>query len=621
MWLISLQEYLKVIANFYLYIYKIIVSFESVGFLYKDQWHSKAIFLPPISYFIINLYKLLIVVLLALYPRYSTMASNNLEDEVTFIRRTSDRLREQGVEPRPIDPQYSTLRDKPSTTERAQSMTAQYSEEASGVRNGDHGYCEHILIESDTRGIETSAGSEINQGVQQSGSSQEEVQTQAAIDSHPQANARPPNMTPPRDQPNPSGLSRQNNLHKQNTLQSNTRPPIQVPPQKQIVEEMIQRNKDLKDQIQQAKLQREFEKLQEELHELKSPSPSTKTSRGIPTQGRQNSYMAPSQVPLISKARDLPRSKVASRPPPNDNGPSVEQGGLCDRNNYDQSVRSPIYCQPLQDDNRYNTACAFGGTPRTTSSQVYQLMRRDGELMIQIGHVKRDTEQLKLKLQHLEKIADDHNIQSDQDLYRLLENLVTWRERECFAKRYRPEERNYRTLKEFLMSGQERVSDILLPRTERGSMSSRELEDEISHWMAEFRSEGVLKKFVTIHLAPPHLKNRLREKLHLCESDFRTAWRVMLDTDEQEAKVRARNVNYHPMPRSNRSRPGRTQQQWRANNEEIICRNHQRYGANAYTCVDHRCTMRDQVLPPEQHRTMHYTAPHHAKNGLPNSPQ
>ena len=62
------------------------------------------------------------------------MASNNLEDEVTFIRRTSDRLREQGVEPRPIDPQYSTLRDKPSTTERAQSMTAQYSEQAPGVR-------------------------------------------------------------------------------------------------------------------------------------------------------------------------------------------------------------------------------------------------------------------------------------------------------------------------------------------------------------------------------------------------------------------------------------------------------------------------------------------------------
>ena len=136
MWLISLQEYLKVIANFYSYIYKIIVSFESVGLLYKDQWHSKAIFSPPISYFIINLYKLLIVVLLALYPRYSTMASNNLEDEVTFMRRTSDRLREQGVEPRPIDPQYSTLRDKPSTTEQAQSMTAQYSEEASGVRKG-----------------------------------------------------------------------------------------------------------------------------------------------------------------------------------------------------------------------------------------------------------------------------------------------------------------------------------------------------------------------------------------------------------------------------------------------------------------------------------------------------
>ena len=86
-------------------------------------------------------------------------------------------------------------------------------------------------------------------------------------------------------------------------------------------------------------------------------------------------------------------------------------------------------------------------------------------------------------------------------------------------------------------------------------MSSRKLGDEISHWLAGFRSEGVLTKLVTIHLAPPHLKNCLREKLHLCESYFQNAWKVMLDTDEQEAKVRARNMNYH-----NASRPNRTDQ-------------------------------------------------------------
>lgn len=62
------------------------------------------------------------------------MTSNILENEITFTRRTSDRLREQGVEPRPIDPQYYALRDKPFTTEQAQSITAQYSEQASSAR-------------------------------------------------------------------------------------------------------------------------------------------------------------------------------------------------------------------------------------------------------------------------------------------------------------------------------------------------------------------------------------------------------------------------------------------------------------------------------------------------------
>jgi len=514
-------------------------------------------------------------------------ASTSNENE-NFIRRVSDRLLEQGVKPRPIDPQCSALRNRSCPTGQAPT---------SSVRHGDPGKIDHALIDFETQSLETSAEIDMNAGMHQSGGNQEEEQPQAAMVSHPQANIRPPSMTPPRHQSNPSGLPRQsdppqqtplpsnssipparyppmpsqqqlqpNNLNMGYSLQNNMRPPIQVPPQEQSEEEIVQGIENLKEQIRRAKLRNEFRKLQEELHELGSPNPSTRMNRDITTQGRKNSYtdpqnQVPHQVPQTLKAQNLPRSQVTSRPPPNDNRPLVEQGGLCVRENFEQSVRSPIYCQPQPEDSRYNgTACTFGGTPRTTSSQLHQLMRRDSELMNQIGYIKRDTDQLKLKLQHFEKIADEYNIQSDQDLYRLLETLVTWKERESFTQRYRTEERNYRTLKEFLMSGQERVSNILLPRTERGAMSSRELDDQISHWLAEFRSEGVLEKFVTIHLAPPHLKNRLREKLHLCESDFRNAWKVMLDTDEQEAKARARNVNYHPAPRPNRNRPGRTQQ-------------------------------------------------------------
>ena len=62
------------------------------------------------------------------------MASNINENELTFTRRVSNRLRDQGVEPRPIDPQYSALRDKSCPTEQAQSVAAQYSEQSVSTR-------------------------------------------------------------------------------------------------------------------------------------------------------------------------------------------------------------------------------------------------------------------------------------------------------------------------------------------------------------------------------------------------------------------------------------------------------------------------------------------------------
>ena len=47
----------------------------------------------------------------------STTTSN--ENELNFIRRVSNRLLEQGVEPRPIDPQCSALRDRSCPTGQA----------------------------------------------------------------------------------------------------------------------------------------------------------------------------------------------------------------------------------------------------------------------------------------------------------------------------------------------------------------------------------------------------------------------------------------------------------------------------------------------------------------------
>ena len=53
------------------------------------------------------------------------MASNTTknESELDFTRRVSDRLLEQGVEPRPIDPQCSALRGRSCPTGQVSSSS------------------------------------------------------------------------------------------------------------------------------------------------------------------------------------------------------------------------------------------------------------------------------------------------------------------------------------------------------------------------------------------------------------------------------------------------------------------------------------------------------------------
>ena len=51
------------------------------------------------------------------------MASNSNESELNFTRRVSNRLRDQGVEPRPIDLQCSALRDRSYPTGQVSSLS------------------------------------------------------------------------------------------------------------------------------------------------------------------------------------------------------------------------------------------------------------------------------------------------------------------------------------------------------------------------------------------------------------------------------------------------------------------------------------------------------------------
>ena len=253
--------------------------------------------------------------------------------------RCSQRNIDRGINKRGVDP-HSSRRSQPGPSDQPHPTCERY---------GDHNVSEHALIE----GIEISAEIDMNLGEDQSGNNQKGEEPQAAMGSYQQ----------PRDQPNPSGLPRQsyppqqnstpsnygppprvtgppsnssippartsplplqqqlqpNHLNMDYSLQNNRRPPIQVPPQELGAEELVQGIKDLKEQIRRAKLLEEFRKLQEELHELRSLNPSTRTNHDISTQVRQNTYMdpqiqVPHQVSHTSKAQDLPRSQVISPP-------------------------------------------------------------------------------------------------------------------------------------------------------------------------------------------------------------------------------------------------------------------------------------------------------------------
>ena len=394
---------------------------------------------------------------------------------------------------------------------------------------------------------------------------------------------------------------------------------MQVPSHDKSIEEMERElERELEEwqaNVRRANLRRKIQEEKEKFLAIENLSVSQKTNHDLSAQEKHDAYLSPTtnQTPRVSNTQNPSVDPITNRPSSSFDRPPVEQGESSAKESFEQHVRSPIYdCQPQPEDSRYTvTAGICGSTPRSTTSHLYKLMKKKGDLVSQIGNLKRDSEQLEIKLKHFVRIANDYDIRSDQDLYRLLETLVTWKERETYYHKYTSENRNYDTLKEFLMSGQARVSNVLLARPDKHSMSSRELGDEINHWLAEFRKEGVLTKFLTIHLAPPQLKKRLREKLHLKDKDFQIAWKVMLDTNEQEAKGRARNINYSNTPRSSQNKQTQAQQQGReSTNETIICRNHRRYGAKAYTCADKKCSMRHQT-----------SSPPHAKNELPNSSQ
>ena len=354
-----------------------------------------------------------------------------------------------------------------------------------------------------------------------------------------------------------------------------------------------------------AKMEQELQEVRERVSRLKAQQ----NSPFHPTTSHASISLKPNNSSLHPTVRHIPSER---RPL----GQSVREGSRprIDNPNSNRLLQS-------EEDIFGTTAKGCGETPRTASIQLSHVLNQNNPLLkhIGIGELKREEEFITLKLEFFEDLCLERNVQTDQDRYKLLDKFVAWGDKQDYRNKFDRDHQNYHTLKEYLIGGEGRLSHVLFHRSEKHSVSGQELNVEIGKYMAEFRDVAILKKFVTIHLAPPRLRGKIREKLHLDVKKFDIAIRTIIDTASQETRTRAMNVNYTSQgAATNRNpiRPIQTHQHrppinnYRNSNQGFLCHRHLNFGDRAYYCADpERCSMR--------HMIMGYPS----KNGHPNSPQ
>ena len=296
--------------------------------------------------------------------------------------------------------------------------------------------------------------------------------------------------------------------------------------------------------------------------------------------------------------------------------------------------QAPSYNQPFQPEEiRYSTAVdRCGETSRTASSPQFKTLYRNLPNLKQFADFKREGRYIKLKIERFEELCEQENVPTDQERYKLLGALLTCEDEENYKNKFAPSCRNYQTLKEFLVGEEGQTSCVLLPRDEKHSVASRDLEDEVGKWMAEMKDVDILRKFVTIHLAPPQLKKKIREKSQLCSKEFNRAVRGLCDAVGHEMRVNARNVSYTNRQAAINRYPNRQQiqAQWprpatngyRNSTSGYLCHKHRTFGATARFCAEsNRCVMRDDIMPYQPSTPHQQSRSYQPKNLNPNFPQ
>ena len=157
------------------------------------------------------------------------------------------------------------------------------------------------------------------------------------------------------------------------------------------------------------------------------------------------------------------------------------------------------------------------------------------------------------EISYFEDMCRSLEIFDSQVRYQVLTSVWPHKDIRNFYTTVEYERRCYNSLIDYLANRDGQLGRVFLPRPDCTTLNGQSLELEVTKWEAEMRDPNTLRKFLYIHLAPDHLKSKMREVLSLDIENYKRRCRDICDVDQQRSREASKNINYSSS-RSNQRR-------------------------------------------------------------------
>ena len=169
-----------------------------------------------------------------------------------------------------------------------------------------------------------------------------------------------------------------------------------------------------------------------------------------------------------------------------------------------------------------------------------------------LQNFKFDIEDAKGQFNYFNARMEDHGILDDHDKYVTIREYWPNKDMNDYILCTEEKDRNFASLKNYLLTKDGFLPRVLLPKAEIHSISGCDLNNEVSKWMLEFEDKEVLQKFVYMHLMPKHLKDKIASNLSLGLAEFRRCVVDLCDADKRNPRGAATQVKYYNKPERTR---------------------------------------------------------------------